>query len=81
MTLELMHGNYPILHNSDGWEAYGYYYSINQWATAIQTLYVALTCHKENMNIYKTHASQLIWKHSIYHPDMQQEWRSILSSL
>ena len=81
MTLELMHGNYPILHNSDGWEAYGYYYSINQWATAIQTLYVALTCHKENMNIYKTHASQLIWKHSIYHPDMQQEWRSILYSL
>ena len=82
MTLELMHCDYPILHNSDGgWESFGYYYSINQWDDAIQKLYLALTCHKENLNIYKTHAAQLIWKHSIYHPDMQREWHTILNSL
>ena len=82
MTLELMYCNYPILHNSDeGWESYGYYYSINQWDAAIQTLYLALTCHKENINIYKTHTSQLIWKHSIYNPDMQHDWHTILNSL
>jgi len=81
MTLELMHCNYPILHNSDGWESFGYYYSITQWATAIQTLYLALTCHHDNLNIYKTHAAQLIWKHSIHHPDIQQTWHTILKSL
>jgi len=81
MTLELMYCDYPILHNSTGWESYGYYYDINQWDAAIQTLYVALISHKENINPYKTHAAQLIWKHSIHHPDMQHEWRTILNSL
>jgi hypothetical protein len=81
MTLELMHCNYPILHNSDGWESYGYHYSINKWDAAIQTLYLALTCHKDNINRYQTHAAQLIWKHSIHHPDIQETWRTILTSL
>jgi len=81
MTLELMHCNYPILHNSDGWEPYGYYYSINKWDAAIQTLHLALTCHKDNINRYQTHAAQLIWKHSIHHPDIQDTWRTILMSL
>ena len=81
MTLELMYCNYPILHNSDGWESYGYHYSINKWDAAIQTLYLALTCHKENINIYQTHTAQLTWKHSIHHPDTQCEWRTILTSL
>lgn len=81
MTLELMHYNYPVLHNSDGWESYGYYYSINHWNAAILRLQLALTCHKDNLNAYKTHAAQLIWKHSIHHPDIQREWRSILASL
>lgn len=78
MTLELMHCNYPILHNSDGWEPYGYYYSLEKWEEAIQTLHLALTCHKDNRNAYRTHAAQLIWKHSIHHPDIQRRWREIL---
>jgi hypothetical protein len=78
MTLELMYCNYPILHNSDGWEQYGYHYSLQKWEEAIQTLHMALTCHKDNMNAYRTHAAQLIWKHSIHHPDIQRRWREIL---
>jgi hypothetical protein len=78
MTLELMYCNYPILHNSDGWESYGYHYSLQKWDSAIQTLHMALTCHKDNMNAYRTHAAQLIWKHSIHHPDIQRRWREIL---
>jgi hypothetical protein len=79
MTLELMYCNFPILHNSDGWESYGYHYSLQKWEEAIQTLHMALTCHKDNMNAYRTHAAQLIWKHSIHHPDIQRRWREILS--
>ena len=78
MTLELMYCNYPILHNSDGWEPYGYHYSLEKWEEAIQTLHMTLMCHKDNMNAYRTHAAQLIWKHSIHHPDIQRRWREIL---
>ena len=79
MTLELMYCHYPILHNSDGWEQYGYYYSLNEWDNAIQLLHKALTCHKDNLKTYDTHATNLIWKHSIHNPDIQTRWKALLS--
>lgn len=79
MTLELMYCNYPILHNSEGWSSYGYYYSINQWENTIQQVYQALTSHQDQMRTYQTHAAQLIWKHSIHHPCIRERWQSILS--
>jgi hypothetical protein len=78
MTLELLYCNYPILHNSEGWDDFGYHYSINKWDEAIKTMYNALVNHKVNLNIYKTHAANLIWKHSIHNPDIQSEWKTIL---
>jgi hypothetical protein len=79
MTLELMYCNYPILHNSEGWDHYGYYYDINKWNDAIETLHNALTTHNRTLNIYKHHAANLIWKHSIHNPEIRTEWDAILS--
>jgi hypothetical protein len=78
MSLELLYCNYPILHNSEGWNNYGYYYDINNWSKAIETLYNALVYHKDNLNIYRTHAANLMWKHSIHNPEIQAEWRCFL---
>jgi len=79
MTLELMYCNYPILHNSEGWDNFGYYYNINKWNDAIETLDNALTNHTKNLNIYKSHTANLMWKHSIHNPEIQSEWSSILT--
>lgn len=81
MTLELMYAQFPILHNSEGWKAYGYHYDINQWDQAIGTLYQALTRHAENRAAYRIHAAQLIWKHSIHHPEIRRRWKAILESV
>lgn len=78
MTLELLYCNYPILHNSDGWDKFGYHYSINDWSAAIETMYRALKDHRGNLNIYKTHAANLIWKHSIHNPEIRSEWATVL---
>ena len=78
MTLELLYCNYPILHNSEGWDNFGYVYSIDKWDEAIETLHNALKNHKENLNVYKTHAANLIWKHSIHNTENQSEWATIL---
>jgi hypothetical protein len=78
MMLELMYCNYPVLHNSQGWSHFGYHYSIDQWKEAVDTLYRALKDHKQNLNIYKSHAANLIWKHSIHNPDIQAEWKTFL---
>jgi hypothetical protein len=78
MALELLYCNYPLLHNSDGWDKFGYFYSINNWDVAIETVYNSFVNHKENLNIYKTHAANLIWKHSVHNPEIQAEWRQII---
>ena len=81
MTLELLYCNYPILHNSEGWSPYGYYYSINQWEKAIEQVHRAISAHQVNRYIYQTHAAQLIWKHSVHHPRIQERWRAILADI
>ena len=78
MTLELMYCNYPILHNSTGWADYGYHYSIDAWSAAMETMYTALKHHKDNLGIYQSHAANLIWKHSVHHPQIQERWRTLL---
>jgi hypothetical protein len=79
MTMELLHCNYPLLHNSEGWGMFGYAYSLNRWKEAIESLYRALRHHKENLPIYRSHAANLIWKHSIHNPAIQAEWRPHLA--
>ena len=79
MTLELMHCQYPILHNSEGWSAYGYHYSINAWDKAIEKMHHAFSKHQDHLAAYKTHAANLIWRHCIHHPEVQERWRAILA--
>jgi len=79
MTLELMHCGYPMVHNSVGWAQYGYYYALNEWDKALATLDMALQHHETNRWVYQTHAAQLVWRHSIHHPENQRRWREILS--
>jgi len=80
MMLELLHYNYPILHNSPSWSDAGYYYSVNEWDKAIDTLKTALTTHKDNIQLYKTAAKNLMWRHSIYNPEVQTKWREIVEA-
>jgi hypothetical protein len=80
MTFELMYNGFPIIHNSDGWEAFGYYYSLNKWDDAISTLENAIKSHCNNMPIYKSHCARLLWKHSIYNPEIQSTWEGIIQT-
>jgi Protein of unknown function (DUF2827) len=81
MTLELMYCQFPILHNSEGWKDYGYSYSIDAWDKAIDTLFTALTQHSEQQAVYRSHAHQLLWRHSIHNPSLRQRWQSILEGM
>jgi len=80
MTLELLYCGYPVLHNSEGWSQFGYHYDINKWDAAIEVLINALRNHSSVFNIYKSHAANLIWRHSIHNMQNQVEWRKILEA-
>lgn len=78
MTLELMNNGFPILHNSSAWKDYGYYWSHEEWPEALATLYKALRSHQEFSAIYKNHSKLLAWNFSIFNPDVQKYWLSLL---
>ena len=78
MLLEAMYCEYPVLHNSEGWSAFGYSYRTDKWPAAIDTLHRALKHHASHLPVYRAHTAQLLWKHSIYHPDIRRRWMNLL---
>lgn len=78
MILELLHMDYPVLHNSIGWASVGYSYDINKWDMALEQLYKSIRYHKDNLEQYRVHACGIAWKHSIYNPEIQEQWGTLL---
>ena len=78
MVLEFMYAGYPILHNCDAWKAFGYFYPENDTVSAAKQLHEALLFHTDRFEAYKGHVKALVWKHSIYNPDVQKAWMELL---
>ena len=79
MTLELMECGFPVLHSSSGWKDFGYYWSSDQWATALETLAKVIQLHGSQLGPYMSHAKQLQWKHSPWNPMNREGWSKLLS--
>ena len=78
MTLELLHNNYPVIHNSDSWKEFGYYYSGSDLDNLGKQIDL-IQNHTTNFEIYKSHAKNLIYTHSPYNPEIQKQWNEIIS--
>ncbi len=74
MLFEYFFCGYPVLHNASNWGSYGYYYSGSNIQAAVKNIEQIRSGHQDNMEIYKSQAKQLMWKHSPYNPDIQREW-------
>jgi len=77
MTLELLNNEYPVLHNSESWKEYGYYYKGSGLDSACEQIKKTYD-HENNLETYKAHAKTLIWTHSPYNPSVQEKWSKIL---
>lgn len=78
MTFELMLAGFPLLHNSDAWSTFGYYWNTSRWSSSIELLKDVLIGHSDRLELYKSHAEQLAWHHSIHNPKIQETWKKIL---
>jgi len=78
MVLEFMYAGFPVLHNCDAWNAFGYYYPDNNIREAARQLDASIQYHHERLEMYKGHARALTWRHSIYNPDVQKGWLKLL---
>lgn len=78
MVLEFLHAGYPVLHNCGAWSDFGYYYPENDTAAGMAQLEQSVLFHAERLEAYKAHAKALVWRHSIYNPDVQKAWRDLM---
>jgi hypothetical protein len=78
MVLEFMYAGYPVLHNCDAWKEYGYYYPNVNTILGAKQLHEAVLYHGERFEAYKSHIKALLWRHSIYNPDIQKAWKELL---
>lgn len=79
MVLEFMHSGFPVLHNCDAWSDIGYFYPENDTIAGVNVLHEALLHHSDRFEAYKGHVKALVWRHSIYNPDVQKGWIELLS--
>ena len=96
MFFELLSQDFPVLHNCQGWQKYGYYYTTDSAtaaaatqtqashqalaATPTQILYKVLREHQQNLEIYRSHYENLAWSHSIYNPQIHETWDEIIKN-
>lgn len=80
MVLEFLHAGFPVLHNCRAWEDFGYFYADNDFRTGSGLLHDVCMTHHERLELYKSHARALVWRHSIYNPDVQKGWKELLES-
>jgi hypothetical protein len=78
MVLEFIHAGYPVLHNADAWKDFGYYYAENDTVSGANQLARILNYHHDQIEAYKSHSRALLWRHSIYNPDVQKAWKDLL---
>jgi hypothetical protein len=78
MVLEFLYAGYPVLHNCSAWKDFGYYYPENDTRNGSNQLSHALAYHQDRLEAYKGHAKALLWRHSLYNPDVQKAWKELL---
>jgi Protein of unknown function (DUF2827) len=78
MTLELMWRGWPVLHNTDTWKEFGYYWNDKKIDDALDLLKKVMKEHAGNEGLYASDARLLAWSYSMYNPEVQRAWQNLL---
>lgn len=78
MTMELMWCGFPVVHNAATWGTFGYFYEGNNVKQAADQMELAATSHTDRLEVYKSHARTLAWRHSPYNPDVHKAWEDLM---
>jgi hypothetical protein len=79
MLFELLWSGFPVLHNAQAWNPFGYCYKGSDLDEMGQLYDMILQYHHERLEAYKCHSRVLAWKHSPYNPEVQAEWQKLMS--
>ena len=77
--LEWLYMGFPVVHNHRRLKDFGYYYPENDFEAAATQVEHILEYHDVNEASYKAHAAQLLWRFSIYNPENQKAWETLVT--
>ena len=79
MLLELLYCGYPVIHNGERWDKYGYSYKDND-INGIHKCMEQASKHVHNVERLTSQAQILFWRYSIHNPCVQETWYKLLGS-
>lgn len=79
MLLELLWCGFPVVHNANAWNEFGYFYQSSDIHAGAELVEMIRQRHHERIEVYKSHAKTLAWKHSPYNPDVHRAWFKLLN--
>jgi hypothetical protein len=80
LILELMYKGWPVLHNSDVWKNFGYYWTDKDLESACSLLQSVMKTHSGDEGKYSADARLLAWSYSMYNPDVQLSWQRLIDN-
>ncbi len=77
--MEWLYMGFPVIHNHGRFKEFGYYYAENDFEAAAERVTHVLDYHDINTEAYKAQAAQLQWRFSIYNPENQNAWNTLIT--
>jgi len=79
MVLELLWAGFPVIHNAAAWSEFGYYYRGSDIQDGARIVEEVRGNHQDRLEVYKSHARTLAWRHSPYNPEVHRAWLNLLN--
>ncbi len=76
--LEWLYMGFPVIHNHRRLGDFGYSYEGNDFEAAATQIEHVVNFHDINAETYKAQAAQLLWRFSIYNPENQRSWETLM---
>jgi hypothetical protein len=68
LYFDVLHGGYPLVHNSEFFCDYGYYYDGFDCQTAAQQILRAIHTHDEQLDEYRAKTNAFLARYAMFHP-------------
>ena len=79
--LEALYYGFPLIHNSEFFSDYGYYYEGFNIIEASNKIKLAIEFHNDNLKMYIDKGKEIIWKYSPHNPVNQKGIESLMLNL
>jgi hypothetical protein len=79
--LEALYFGYPLVHNSEYFKEFGYYYPDFDAEKGAEQLKYAITNHDKNLDEYNLKSKEIIWKYSPENPEVLAEYAELLGGV